>query len=308
MRAERVIVFHPGALGDTLLTVGALAGLRQAFPGALIELVGHNGAAALLRRTGVVDAASAFDSLQVASLFLSPPLVSLRWQGARLVVLWLRRADSIGSAFEAAGAEGVIAADPEPADPKLHVADHLVQTLAGAGVTTPSPWPKLDLPRREDGIGWASEGRAVVHPGSGSPRKNWSPHGFAMLLDELKAWGNDPLLVAGPADDAAVGEVVGGLRGERIETIRPASVRALAELLAGATLYVGNDSGVSHLAALLGVPTVVLFGATDPARWAPRGERVRMLGRLGGWPSLEEVLACGAELLHRTRVPRPMPR
>lgn len=299
--AERLVVFRPGALGDTLLTVGALAGLRRAFPGALIELVGH-GAGQVLRRAGLVDAANSFDSLQVAGLFLSSAVVSYRWHGARLVVLWLRRGEWLLPAFEVAGAQQVIAASPEPEGANVHVGDHLVHTLAPAGVESSDGWPRLELPARVETLSWRSD-RALVHPGSGSPRKNWAPQAFAGVLRALRGWGIEPILVCGPADDAAVSDVLAELQGDEVEIIRPRNVSALAALLAEASLYVGNDSGVSHLASLLGVPSVAIFGTTDPARWAPRGERVEVLGGPGSWPTLGEVLTSSARLLNgRARI------
>lgn len=292
---DRVVVFRPGALGDTLLSVGALAALRSAFPGAVIELVG-NLAGQVLRRAGVVDGSSSFDSLQVAGLFLSSPVVSYRWHDARLVVLWMKRVDWLGKAFEAAGAQQVLAASPEPEDPRIHVADHLIRTLRPVGVAPPDRWPRLTVPPDQVSAHGAGD-RPILHPGSGASRKNWRPDAFASLVRELRSWGMDPLLVQGPADEAALVAVQAALGKDQVEVARPRNVSALAALLNDARLFVGNDSGVSHLAALLAVPSAVVFGATDPARWAPRGERVRILGGLGAWPTLDEVVAVSAELL-----------
>ncbi|HET7295379.1 MAG TPA: glycosyltransferase family 9 protein, partial [Vicinamibacteria bacterium] len=114
----------------------------------------------------------------------------------------------------------------------------------------------------------------ALHPGSGSTRKNWPAERFAGLADTL-APGTAYALVEGPADATAVACVLE--RAPRAVVVRGLSPLALASLLAQASLYVGNDSGVSHLAAAVGAPTLALFGPTDPAVWAPVGPRVATL-------------------------------
>ncbi|HVR70569.1 MAG TPA: glycosyltransferase family 9 protein [Vicinamibacteria bacterium] len=111
----------------------------------------------------------------------------------------------------------------------------------------------------------------ALHPGSGSPRKSWPAERFLGLVDRLRP--PEPWLVpCGPADRAAVAPFrtrAGALVAEDVP------VRVLGALLAEAGAFVGNDSGVSHLAAAWGAPTVALFGPTDAATWAPEGTRVR---------------------------------
>lgn len=309
MAVERIVVFRPGALGDTLVTVGALAGLRQQFPNAIIELV-TNRAGHLLKAAGLVQASSNFGALQVAGLFLSSPVISLRWHNARLIVLWMKRIEYLAPSFTRVGAEMVIAASPEP-PASLHIGDHLIQTLAPAGVQPIERWPTLDLAKMRIPQSPLTAGRVVVHPGSGSPKKNWPPELFARLICELKGRGLDPVLLGGPADEAAVSAVKKALGSVPIEVAQAPRVTELAGLLGGAALYVGNDSGVSHLAGLLGTPGVAIFGATDPAVWAPRGERVASIGHAGSWPSFEEVWAACEEVLAVERalggLPSPEP-
>ena len=112
---------------------------------------------------------------------------------------------------------------------------------------------------------------AAIHPGSGSRRKNWPAERFA---DVARSFGGPWLLVAGPADHEAV-SVLAEVEGAVIA--RELAPRALASLLSRAGVYLGNDSGVTHLAAAAGAPTVALFGVTDPRTWAPIGPRVRVV-------------------------------
>jgi ADP-heptose:LPS heptosyltransferase len=112
-------------------------------------------------------------------------------------------------------------------------------------------------------ISIASQRESVaIHPFSGSKRKNWPLAGYQELARRLSPkkveW------VVGPEE-----QLEGAHRFEKLDE--------LAAWLGGAKLYIGNDSGITHLAAALGIPTLALFGPTDPAKWAPRGENVRVL-------------------------------
>jgi len=107
------------------------------------------------------------------------------------------------------------------------------------------------------------EDMAVIHPFSGSAKKNWPLENFRALARELERF----MMVrwcAGPEDPPLEGAV-------HIDDLYE-----LACWLARARLYVGNDSGITHLAAAVGAPVLALFGPTDPALWAPRGPNVRV--------------------------------
>jgi heptosyltransferase-2 len=133
-------------------------------------------------------------------------------------------------------------------------------------------------------------GFLAVHPGSGSPSKNWPAACFAALVEGARM-GGDWLLVQGPADQASARQLR-PLAGAVLASDLPP--RTLGAILARAGAYVGNDSGVSHLAAAWGAPTVALFGPTDPALWAPLGPQVHVMKAPGtslGTLSIDDVLA-----------------
>lgn len=283
---DRILVFRPGALGDTLLAVDAVAALRSHFREARLELVGHGEAGRLLQAVGLVDEATDFDAAAVTGLFLDPPRVPAPWEAALLVILWMQDAGGLVQAFKGAGAKMVIAATPEPND-QVHVADHLVDSLAPAGVQPLAEPTTLHLPPESD-MSVGSTGAALVHPGSGAARKNWPADRFTVLCRRLAMGGFSVEMLEGPADRDAVDQLASAL-GPSVKVNRPADVLELTRTLASARLLVGNDSGVSHLSARLGVPTVAVFGASDPGRWSPRGPRVEAVGSPGSWPSPETV-------------------
>jgi len=143
-------------------------------------------------------------------------------------------------------------------------------------------WRTLSLPFAYDGgvVGGGVAGRVIaLHPGSGGATKRWPPASFAALARAIAQAGDIPLLIEGPQDAEVVAEVMAAWRRDGAErtplaVARGLGVGALAALLLRCTAYVGNDSGVAHLAGLLGLPTIALFGPTDPAVWGPLGPAV----------------------------------
>jgi ADP-heptose:LPS heptosyltransferase len=133
---------------------------------------------------------------------------------------------------------------------------------------------------------------ALIHPGSGSLHKCAKPETILLVLEGLEAEGLEPLLLQGPADDEAIERML--LHLPRLPIVlRGLPVRLLAGVLSQVELFLGHDSGVTHLAALLGTPTVVLFGPTDPARWAPCGLAVTVVKEKPcGCPSWDVVRRC----------------
>jgi heptosyltransferase-2 len=165
---------------------------------------------------------------------------------------------------------------PPPSGP--HAAQWLAQAVARLGATPAVAPPTFSASAAEKAQArpWLDRLPArflAIHPGSGAPRKNWPADRFAALAGRL-AGGRPFLLVEGPADADAAAPASRLAPAVHARDLHP---RVLGAVLARAGLYVGNDSGVSHLAAAWGAPVLALFGPTDPAQWAPVGPRVRVL-------------------------------
>lgn len=136
---------------------------------------------------------------------------------------------------------------------------------------------------------------AICHPGSGSPHKCVSAETMAAVIRNLHQQGIPPLIVGGPADEAAVRRVRdSGI--QDIPVILGRDLTTIATVLSGARLFVGHDSGLTHLAAVLKVPTVAVFGPTDPRQWAPLGRHVSVVtGPPCHCSNWEEVRGCAAK-------------
>ncbi|MGE3978735.1 MAG: glycosyltransferase family 9 protein [Nitrospira sp.] len=116
----------------------------------------------------------------------------------------------------------------------------------------------------------------VVHPGSGSIHKCLEPGRMALLIEQLRRRGMCPLVLEGPADREAVSNALQVVSKPPL-VLRNLDLSQLASVLVQARLYIGHDSGVTHLSALVGVRTIAVFGPTDPQRWAPHGSHVTIL-------------------------------
>ena len=240
-----MLVLRPGALGDTLLALPALRALRRRF--GRVTLAAHAGAGKLLEQCAEVDHGMPFDDPSLAWIFRGEP-------APQPTIAWM--STPVGGAL--------VNAPSRPTE-RVHCAEYLLRTLAPLGCAS-----QLDTPPLR--IRALSSKEVLVHPGSGSRAKNWPPERFASVIRGLHAPAR---LIVGEADTDAAARVerAFGQPLARLECDLP----ELAARLAGCLAYLGNDSGVSHLAGLCGARTIVMFGPTDPQVWRPLGPGVRVL-------------------------------
>jgi ADP-heptose:LPS heptosyltransferase len=162
-------------------------------------------------------------------------------------------------------------------DRKVHTAEHLASAIFFLGVER-AAIPRAKLYATPNA---PTKPYAVIHPVAALAEKTWSAEGFLAVARHLASvHGLDPVFIAGPTEDLS--------RFSEFRTVAGAPLEATKSLLAGASLFVGNDSGPAHMAAAFGVPVVVLFGSSDPVVWAP-------------WQVESEVLT-GAQSIHDIQV------
>jgi heptosyltransferase-3 len=238
----RVLIVRACAIGDFVLNLPALRALALRYPRARFTLVGYPEVLSLAKGFIPIEAIQSIESPPWSKLF-SGPVSRLSFDKA-----WVWMTDStLASHLRASGVHEVIHASAFPKS--VHAADHLLQTAR-------LPAPELpDL--------WLSRSnRVIIHPGSGSPTKCWP--WFEELTDQIP----DSIILIGPCES-------------QFQTKRPRleglTLRCVAEELRTCRAFIGNDSGITHLAAYLGCPTIALFGPTDPRIWGPIGRRVTIL-------------------------------
>jgi hypothetical protein len=158
--------------------------------------------------------------------------------------------------------------------PGIHAADWLLETLSLRWPEDLSELLRLSKSEQSDarrllhGLGLDSP--ILLHPGAGAAWKRWPVERYAQLADQLSDEGFPIAVIEGPADQEATAEFRSLTTGAH-PVLSELSVRSLASILANSALFIGNDSGVAHLAALAGAPVIALFGPTDPSNWAPIG-------------------------------------
>jgi ADP-heptose:LPS heptosyltransferase len=264
------LAVHPGALGDVLLAIPALRALRQAHAGAALALAAQPRIAALLVALGEADQGLPFDALGLDALFVGGPLRDASpLRRARHVVSWFGAGDPVFVRALTALAPG--ARVESSTAPGVPVWRHLLRAVDGAAAREPVRVPPGLRERARAALreaGWSgSPPLVILHPGAGSTAKRWPVEGFATIADRATAAGYVVAVHEGPADRAAV-EALLSRAGRPVIRFRDPALPVLAGALAEAALYVGNDSGVSHLAAAVGAPAIILFTPALRA-WEP---------------------------------------
>jgi heptosyltransferase III len=279
-----VLVIHPGALGDVLQAVPALRALAVEGP---VAFSGQSRLGALLRGLGVVETALPFDTLGLEALFTREPAPAPlieRLGGFRRVISWFGARDAIYAERLRATARRCVIAPPVPApDSRATVWDHLLRTIGVASgidftpLAVPESW-RSEATRVLTELGAApARPLFVVHPGAGGASKLWPVSNVARVIrGVLEETEGAALVHQGPADRAVVAELTRALDGPVLYLIEP-DLPLLAAILERASGYLGMDSGVSHLAAAVGAPAVILFPAATRARWAPWSATARPL-------------------------------
>jgi ADP-heptose:LPS heptosyltransferase len=127
-----------------------------------------------------------------------------------------------------------------------------------------------------------------LHPGSGSDRKNWPERGWRSLLEHLVTLPDwEFLLISGEAEEERAERLVSVIPPGRVSWARSLPLAELASRLATCRAFIGHDSGISHLAAAVGLPGLVLWGETNESVWRPRSSRFRILRSPRGLTSIE---------------------
>ncbi len=305
----RILAIRGGAIGDFILTLPALRLLREAFPHCHLEVLGYRHIAALALHGGpepgttYADATRSIEYGPLAGFFarngnLSPELCEY-FASFQQVVSWLFDPDGIFEAnVKRAGVKNYLSAYTPIADDN-HASTQLARGLESMALFLDDPAAKLiptaeshkaaetflssfvirncsRPPPRPFGLPTAgclaplSSSFIAVHPGSGSPRKNWPLENWHAFAGEIK----DPLLIIGGEADTAS---LDSLAPHAALIARDLPLPTLAALLTRCTRYFGHDTGISHLAAAVGAKCTLLFGPTDPAVWAPQGTHVKIL-------------------------------
>jgi len=218
-----------------------------------------------------------------------------------LAVCWMTDTDGqLSRSLRALGIREVIVQSPfQGMESSQHHSDRFLASLRNI-VRPPDRTGHLQIPSpiEDQGRGvldalvGPSAKKVALHPGSGSRHKCATPGLFVNAVRQLSVTGYRPIIIGGPADDESV-SIVDAQLDAGIPVVTDLDLLSMAGLLAHVSLFVGHDSGLTHLAAALHRPTVAIFGPTSAERWAPRGKHVKIVSGetclCEGW---EAVQAC----------------
>jgi heptosyltransferase-2 len=297
----KILVIRGGAIGDFVLTLPAIAALRLRFPQAHLELLGYPHIAQLALAGGLVDRVQAIEARGLAAFFARDGELAedLRdyFSEFDLIVSYLYDPDEIFQTNVARCGGGQFIAGPHRPDESgpIHATQVFLQPLERLAIFDADAVPRLAI-----GTQPAISNQVAIHPGSGSERKNWPEARWADLLAHLaNATQHRLLLIGGEAEGERLRHLAAALPPSRREVLQSRPLTELAARLQSCAAFVGHDSGITHLAAALGLPTLVLWAETPERIWRPQGRRVTVLREAAGLQALgvERVARALAVLL-----------
>lgn len=294
---HQICVFITGGIGDFIASLPALHVIRQGFRASRILLVGNPLWLPLARAGTLVDEVRSVDDLPLHAGFMSDlpkdHALSRFLAAFDLIISWFGDREGRWEKTLRGACTGRLLVHPYHRVHAFegHVSDFYLTTLKELALCVQDrvgqgqpPAPLLQdavFPESHPSGDDRAEGSPFLclHPGSGSARKNWPKEDFLEVADgAFRRWRLPSTVLIGPAEQGqrAFWREAGG---PSLSVEEGLPILEVARMLRRAALYVGNDSGITHLAAAVGVPVVALFGPTDPARWAPRGGRVEVLAQ-----------------------------
>jgi len=282
MLRRNVLIFHAGALGDFVLTWPLVTALGRLYPQSRIIAVTHASKGALAEFALHVeshDVEQGWHALFTLGEML-PARPAQMIESAHAIYTFMAGEEQF--ARLAPHAQLISLRSTPPADYRYHATQFLLEQLALSPAVKSAVEQMLrSFNLRGVGTGRSHDGDVIVHPGSGSREKCWPLERFVMLIRKLRRAKKDVRVIIGEVEIERFGpdQIAALEHAAGAPVRRPATYVALFNEMRTASLFIGNDSGPTHLAGVMGLPTVALFGPTSPAVWKPMGPRVSVVQR-----------------------------
>lgn len=286
MSQGRILVVRGGAIGDFILTLPVLAALRQQFPRTHLAVLGYPHIAALAKLAGTVNEVRSIEARALAGFFarrgeLDAGLAAY-FSEFNIILSFLYDPDEIFQENIARSSKAQFIAGPHRPNEaeKIHATEVFLKPLERLAIFGADPTPQI--PRRARRLQDTARTLAL-HPGSGSEKKNWPERHWEELLRRIASETPWPvLLVGGEAEEERLQRLASLVPIERLRLARQLPLTELAERLAACAGFVGHDSGISHLAAAVGLRGVALWGESNAEIWRPRSPQFEVLRTAGG--------------------------
>jgi ADP-heptose:LPS heptosyltransferase len=290
---SRILVIRGGAIGDFVLTLPTLKALREGYPQAHIEILGYKHIAVLAENRFYAQAIRSIEYGALSSFFAQdsslPTELANYFPSFDLIISYLYDPDGIfENNLRRCGVENLIRG-PGKVDNRENAARQLARPLEEIGLRARDFASKIypsteDRKFAEDFLRGMPQPILAIHPGSGSETKNWPVENWIQFGNYML--GSDKfrgslVIVSGEADEERSRELQAVWRNDRVQFAKNLPLPGLAALLEHA-IFIGHDSGISHLAAAAGAECTLLFGPTDPDVWAPTNTNVRVIRGANG--------------------------
>ena len=303
----RILFIRGGAVGDFILTMPAIRLVRETLPETEIEILGYPSIAELAVATGLADRVRSIEDARLATFFAPGAKLDPDWcaylAGFDVVVSYLYDPDGyFAGNLKVAGVETLVACPFRPVEdaPFVPAALQFAKPLEQLALFLDDAALSLDYPATPVLASLPAEKAGpliALHPGSGSPKKNWSFEAWVEVLTGLHA-GNQKthfLITSGEAEESVIAQFCALLDESPLPYTHLSGHRLvdLGAIYRQVDYFLGHDSGVSHLAASAGAAGLLLFGPTNPKIWAPVSARMKVLRSANGSPagiSVAEVL------------------
>jgi heptosyltransferase III len=288
----KILVIRGGAIGDFILTTPVLAALRGQFPDSEIEVLGYPHIVQLAIDAGLADEVRSIESRPLAGFFaqggaLDDELADY-FAGFAVIISYLYDPDAIFqiNVARCSGAQFLVGLHRPDDRAGVHATEVFLKPLERLAIFGADPVPRFrlaaSLPPRLPPGRWLA-----VHPGSGSESKNWPAARWVEFLDLVIRQSDwRLLLIGGESEGQRVPELARRLPADRWQLACNLPLPGLAQLLRECQGYVGHDSGISHLAAAVGLPGWILWGRTAEAVWRPQGPGMQLVRHPGGLADL----------------------
>lgn len=307
-KAQRGVILQPGAIGDCILTLPLAAFMKDVLGLGSVDILGHSEYVGILPGRTCIDGISSIDSKDLHRLFVETkafdlkdgdPLIST-FSGYAWIVTFLGEPDSnfeqnlIFTAHCSHSAEVITLSLKPPKGFSGHLTDFYIQHFISQSGLSLQPrqvrhddcliqTTEVDIAQGKEllkEIGLVAGSKLVViQPGSGGKSKCWHIDNFLAVAKELGAEGIDVIFLLGPAEldrfsDATIKNISSVAR-----CLTNLSLAQVLEILSCANGFIGNDSGITHLAAALGVRTLAVFGPTNSVVYRPIGSAVTVFAK-----------------------------
>jgi len=310
---DRILVIRGGAIGDFILTLPGLRTLRRACPHAHIEILGYRHIAALAENRFYAQAVRSIEYGPLSGFFAKnselPAELADYFASFDLIISYLYDPDGIfESNLRRCGVENLLCGSAKIVETDGHAPRQLARPIEELGIRVVDLTEKIFLSEEDRQFGrkflqTPSQPIIAIHPGSGSKEKNWPLQNWIDLFS-TEHWHIKKryslIVVSGEADKEQTARLEHTWNDQEVRFAKNLPLPHLAAVLEH-SIFIGHDSGISHLAAAAGANCILLFGPTDPNVWAPRNEKVEVLRAPTGKVNDLEIAAVQAALTKALR-------